>query len=77
MSEIMKYICRNMQLTEEKMNAIVRSLRAQHRFDKTVTLFMIVSVINVATYTIEQRTQAERIKKLEREIEKLKRPEEE
>lgn len=77
MSEIMKYICRNMQITEERLNAIVRSLRAQHRFDNAVTLFMIVSVINVATCTIEQRTQAERIKKLEREIEKLKCPKEE
>lgn len=75
MAEIMGYICGNLQITEKRLNAVAKALRSQNKINKSVTLFMIVSTINMITAAMEQQAQAERIRKLEKEIEELKRPE--
>lgn len=75
MAEIMGYICGNLQITEKRLNAVAKALRSQNKINKSVTLFMIVFTINMVTATMEQQAQSERIRKLEKEIEELKRPE--
>lgn len=75
MIEVMDYICRRLQVSESKLNAVAKAFRKQNRFNKSVAFFTIASTMGMIMLVVEQNAQAERIRKLEKEIEELKRPE--
>lgn len=75
MIEVMDYICRRLQVSESKLNAVAKAFRKQNKINKSVSLFMAASTIEMIMLVMEQNAQAERIGKLEKEIEELKRTE--
>ena len=75
MIEVVDYICRRLQVSESKLNAVAKAFRKQNKFNKSVSLFAAASTIEMIMLLIEQNAQAEQIRKLEKEIEELKRPE--
>ena len=56
-------------------NFVTREISKQRGFNKQITIFAALTTANLIVMKIEQKDQALRIRKLEKEIEELKRPE--
>lgn len=77
MGEMMNYIFRSLEKSEKRLNAVARSLRTQRQFNNNVTIFATAVTVNLIMGNVELRKQSSKIRKLEKEIEELKRSEKE
>lgn len=75
MSDMITYIFSSLRSSEKRLDAITRAVRKQGNFDAKLTVFAAVTTANLILMQIEQKDQAMRIRKLEKEIEDLKHPE--
>lgn len=75
MDEMMNYIFKSLQNTEKALDKVCRVMRNQTKFNKNMTFFAVAVTTNLIIGEIEKREQAARIRKLESEIEELKRSE--
>lgn len=73
MSEMVNYIFRSLQNSERRLDIVSRTIGKQRKFNKSVTFFAVAVTANLIVGEIERREQAVKIKKLENEIEELKR----
>lgn len=75
MSDMITYIFSSLRSSEKRLDAITRAVRKQGNFNAKLTVFAAVTTANLLLMQIEQKDQAMRIRKLEKEIEDLKHPE--
>ena len=75
MSDMITYIFSSLRSSEKRLDAITRAVRKQGNFNDKLTVFAAVTTANLILMQIEQKDQAMRIRKLEKEIEDLKHPE--
>lgn len=75
MGEMLTYIFSSLRTSERRLDTVSRILRKQRSFNNSVTVFAVVTSLNMASMYAEQKSQAKRIKQLEKEIEELKHPE--
>lgn len=75
MSDMITYIFSSLRSSEKRLDAITRAVRKQGNFNAKLTVFAAVTTANLIVMQIEQKDQAMRIRKLEKEIEDLKHPE--
>ena len=75
MSKMITYIFSSLRSSEKRLDAITRAVRKQGNFNAKLTVFAAVTTANLIIMQIEQKDQAMRIRKLEKEIEDLKHPE--
>lgn len=75
MSDMITYIFSSLRSSEKRLDAITRAVRKQGNFNAKLTVFAAVTTANLIFMQIEQKDQAMRIRKLEKEIEDLKHPE--
>ncbi|RHC50568.1 hypothetical protein DW841_11985 [Hungatella hathewayi] len=75
MSDMITYIFSSLRSSEKRLDAITRAVRKQGNFNAKLTVFAAVTTANLILMQIEQKDQAMRIRKLEKEIEDLKHPE--
>lgn len=75
MIDMITYIFSSLRSSEKRLDAITRAVRKQGNFNAKLTVFAAVTTANFVVMKIEQKDQALRIRKLEKEIEELKRPE--
>ena len=75
MGEMLTYIFSSLRSSEKRLDVITRVVRKQRSFDKQFTIFAALTTANLIVMKIEQKDQALRIRKLEKEIEELKRSE--
>ncbi len=75
MSDMITYIFSSLRSSEKRLDAITRAVRKQGNFNAKLTVFAAVTTANLIIMQIEQKDQAMRIRKLEKEIEDLKHPE--
>lgn len=75
MSEMLTYIFSSLRSSEKRLDTVSRILRKQKRFNNHVAIFAVVTSLNMAAVCVEQKSQAKRIKQLERKIEELRHPE--
>lgn len=75
MSDMITYIFSSLRSSEKRLDAITRAVRKQGNFNAKLTVFTAVTTANLILMQIEQKDQAMRIRKLEKEIEDLKHPE--
>ena len=75
MSDMLTYIFSSLRSSEKRLDAITRAVRKQGNFNAKLTVFAAVTTANLILMQIEQKDQAMRIRKLEKEIEDLKHPE--
>lgn len=75
MSDMITYIFSSLRSSEKRLDAITRAVRKQGNFNAKLTVFAAVTTANLILMQIEQKDQAVRIRKLEKEIEDLKHPE--
>ena len=68
MCEIMNYIFRSLHNSDRRLDVISRAIRKQQKFNNCVAVFSVLVTMN-----FERQEQAAKIKKLESEIEELKR----
>ena len=75
MIDMITYIFSSLRSSEKRLDAITRAVRKQGNFNAKLTVFAAVTTANLIIMQIEQKDQAMRISKLEKEIEDLKHPE--
>ncbi len=75
MSDMITYVFSSLRSSEKRLDAITRAVRKQGNFNAKLTVFAAVTTANLILMQIEQKDQAMRIRKLEKEIEDLKHPE--
>lgn len=75
MIDMITYIFSSLRSSEKRLDAITRAVRKQGNFNAKLTVFVAVTTANLIIMQIEQKDQAMRIRKLEKEIEDLKHPE--
>lgn len=75
MIDMITYIFSSLRSSEKRLDAITRTVRKQGNFNAKLTVFAAVTTANLIIMQIEQKDQAMRIRKLEKEIEDLKHPE--
>lgn len=72
MIDMITYIFSSLRSSEKRLDAITRAVRKQGNFNAKLTVFAAVTTANLIIMQIEQKDQAMRIRKLEKEIEDLK-----
>lgn len=75
MSEVVNYIFRSLHNSDRRLDVISRVIRKQQKFNNCVAVFSVLVTMNFIIGEIERQEQAAKIKKLESEIEGLKRSE--
>lgn len=75
MIDMITYIFSSLRSSEKRLDAITRAVRKQGNVNAKLTVFAAVTTANLIIMQIEQKDQAMRIRKLEKEIEDLKHPE--
>lgn len=73
MCEIMNYIFRSLHNSDRRLDVISRAIRKQQKFNNGVAVFSVLVTMNFFIGEIERQERAAKIKKLESEIEELKR----
>lgn len=71
--EVMGYIFDSLKRTDLRLYNVGKILNKQHGFNRRVTVFAFVTTANLIIAGIDRRDQAMRIRKLEKEIEEMKR----
>ena len=59
---------------KKRLDIVTRVIGKQQSFNKQITIFAVLTTANLVFMNIEQKDQELRIRKLEKEIEELKRP---
>lgn len=77
MSEMMNYIFKNMQRTENRMSRVAKTLNNQKRFNRTTVRTTCILTVALLIQSSEVKNMSLRIKKLESEIAEIKKSEEE
>ena len=72
MNEMIGHIFGSLSNHEKNINDIFKAMRAQLKFNKSVTNYAIITTITVTGITWRMRKQEEKIKSLVKEIEELK-----
>lgn len=75
MGDMLTYIFSSLHTSEKRLDVITRAVSKQQSFNKQLTIFAVLATANLVAVEIDQRDQAVRIRKLEKEIEELKRSE--
>lgn len=73
MCEIMNYIFRSLHNSDRRLDVISKAIRKQQKFNNCVVVFSVLVTMNFFIGEIERQERAAKIKKLESEIEELKR----
>ena len=73
MCEIMNYIFRSLHNSDRRLDVISKAIRKQQKFNNCVAVFSVLVTMNFFIGEIERQERAAKIKKLESEIEELKR----
>lgn len=73
MCEIMNYIFRSLHNSDRRLDVISKAIRKQQKFNNCVAVFAVLVTMNFFIGEIERQERAAKIKKLESEIEELKR----
>lgn len=73
MCEIMNYIFRSLHNSDRRLDVISKAIRKQQKFNNFVAVFSVLVTMNFFIGEIERQERAAKIKKLESEIEELKR----
>lgn len=74
MGEMLTYIFSGLWSSEKRLDIVTRVIGKQQSFNKQITIFAVLTTANLVFMNIEQKDQELRIRKLEKEIEELKRP---
>ena len=72
MGELLTYILRNMDNTEKRFHTVAKVMKKQKSFNKSVTVFAVLTTTNFIVKNVRQNEQDTKIRKLEKEIEALK-----
>lgn len=73
MGETMSYIFRSLQNSERRLDIVSKTIYKQRKFNNSVAFFAVAVTANLIVGEVERREQAAKIRKLESEIEELKR----
>ena len=73
MCEIMNYIFRSLHNSDRRLDVISKAIRKQQKFNNCVAVFSVLFTMNFFIGEFERQERAAKIKKLESEIEELKR----
>ena len=72
MNDLVSYIFRNMDATDKHLVRIYKALVHQHKFNKAVTLFSIVTTLNLLAMRADSKKMQQEITALRKEIDGLK-----
>lgn len=72
MDEMIRYIFGSLRCSETAMSVIAKMLRKQKSFNRTVTLFAMVTTAHLAIQSIEISNLSNEVKSLKAEIKELK-----
>ena len=72
MNALLSYIFRNMNATDKHLVRIYKALVHQNKFNKAVTLFSIVTTLNLLAMRADSKKMQQEITALRKEIDGLK-----
>lgn len=72
MNDLVSYIFRNMDATDKHLVRIYKALVRQNKFNKAVTLFSIVTTLNLLAMRADSKKMQQEITALRKEIDGLK-----
>lgn len=72
MNDLVSYIFRNMDATDKQLVRIYKALVHQNKFNKAVTLFSIVTTLNLLAMRADSKKMQQEITALRKEIDGLK-----
>ena len=72
MNDLVSYIFRNIDATDKHLIYIYKALVHQHKFNKAVTLFSIVTTLNLLAMRADSKKMQQEITALRKEIDELK-----
>lgn len=72
MNDLVSYIFRNMDATDKQLVRIYKALVHQNKFNKAVTLFSIVTTLNLLAMRVDSKKMQQEITALRKEIDGLK-----
>lgn len=72
MNDLVSYIFRNMDATDKNLVRIYKALVHQNKFNKAVTLFSIVTSLNLFAMRADSKKMQQEITALRKEIDELK-----
>ena len=72
MNDLVSYIFRNMDATDKHLIYIYKALVHQNKFNKAVTLFSIVTTLNLLAMRADSKKMQQEITALRKEIDGLK-----
>lgn len=72
MSDLISYIFRNMDATDKQLVQIYKVLMRQNKFNKAMTLFGVVTALNLFVMCSDSKKMQQEIAALRKEIDELK-----
>lgn len=72
MNDFVSYIFRNMDATDKYLVRIYKALVHQNKFNKAVTLFSVVTTLNLFAMRTDSKKMQQEIAALRKEIDELK-----
>ena len=72
MNDFVSYIFRNMDATDKHLVSIYKALVHQNKFNKAVTLFSVVTTLNLFAMRTDSKKMQQEIAALRKEIDELK-----
>ncbi len=72
MNDLVSYIFRNMDATDKHLIYIYKALVHQNKFNKAVTLFSVVTTLNLFAMRTDSKKMQQEIAALRKEIDELK-----
>ncbi len=71
MNDLVSYIFRNMDATDKHLICIYKALVHQNKFNKAVTLFSVVTALNLLAMRADSKKMQQEIAALRKEIDEL------
>lgn len=72
MNDLISYIFRNMDATDKRLVQICKVLMRQNKFNKAMTLFGVVTTLNLFVMCSDSKKMQQEIAALRKEIDELK-----
>ncbi len=72
MNDLVSYIFRNMDATDKHLVRIYKTLVHQNKFNKAMTLFSVVTTLNLLAMRADSKKMQQEIASLRKEIDELK-----
>ena len=72
MNDLISYIFRNMDTTDKRLVHICKTLMHQNKFNKAVTLFSVVTALNLFAMRVDSKKMQQEIATLRKELDELK-----